>query len=311
MAKYLATCATESAQPLFTTYRGHRVATNPPPGGGLMIVMMLNILEQFDLAAMGHNSPDYIAVVSEAMKIATVDKDTRIGDPRFVDVPLAELCSKSYAARMADPTQRPILIRHLEHHEPEPIEGAGVEHRIESVEHSRRRRRLQQTVVEKRAEEALHRSETRLAAIREAEMIMEKDPPTAALVLLVAFLIIESRVAAPLMPLSLFKLRSVSAANVIAVLWAAGMFAWFFISALYMQLVLGYTPMSVGLAFLPASSVKRELRARRLVPGLRVSVTLARCRGCLMWPRAFARGVGRRGLRRRSRPRWRSPWRRP
>jgi gamma-glutamyltranspeptidase/glutathione hydrolase len=78
------------------------VATNPPPGGGLMIVLMLNILEHFDLAAMGHNSPDYIAVVSEAMKIATVDKDTRIGDPRFVDLPLAELCSKAYAARMAD-----------------------------------------------------------------------------------------------------------------------------------------------------------------------------------------------------------------
>ena len=98
----LATCATESAQPLFTTYRGHKVATNPPPGGGLMIVIMLNILEHFDLAAMGHNSPDYIAVVSEAMKIATVEKDSRIGDPRFVEIPLAELCSKEYAARMAE-----------------------------------------------------------------------------------------------------------------------------------------------------------------------------------------------------------------
>jgi EmrB/QacA subfamily drug resistance transporter len=77
----------------------------------------------------------------------------------------------------------------------------------------------------------------------------------AALALFIAFLFIESRVAAPLMPLSLFKLRSVSAANVIAVLWAAGMFAWFFISALYLQLVLGRGPMEVGLAFLPANVI--------------------------------------------------------
>lgn len=77
----------------------------------------------------------------------------------------------------------------------------------------------------------------------------------AALALMVAFLVIETRVANPLMPLSLFRSRNVSAANVIGVLWAAGMFAWFFISALYMQLVLGYSPMQVGLAFLPANLI--------------------------------------------------------
>jgi gamma-glutamyltranspeptidase/glutathione hydrolase len=102
----LANCETVSADPLWTTYRGHRVATNPLPGGGLMIVMMLNILEHFDLAAMGHNSPDYIAVASEAMKIATVEKDQRIGDPRFVDVPQDELMSKAWAAKMADRIRR-------------------------------------------------------------------------------------------------------------------------------------------------------------------------------------------------------------
>jgi gamma-glutamyltranspeptidase/glutathione hydrolase len=102
----LADCATVSADPLSTTYRGHRVATNPLPGGGLMIVLMLNILENFDLAAMGHNSSDYIATVSEAMKIATVDKDQRMGDPAFVDVPQAELMSKDYAAAMAERIKR-------------------------------------------------------------------------------------------------------------------------------------------------------------------------------------------------------------
>jgi gamma-glutamyltranspeptidase/glutathione hydrolase len=102
----LADCRTENCEPLWTTYRGHRVATNQPPGGGLMIVLMLNILENFDLAAMGHNSADYIATVSEAMKIATAEKDARMGDPRFVDIPMAELTSKEFAARMAERIRR-------------------------------------------------------------------------------------------------------------------------------------------------------------------------------------------------------------
>jgi EmrB/QacA subfamily drug resistance transporter len=73
--------------------------------------------------------------------------------------------------------------------------------------------------------------------------------------LLIAFLVIESRVREPLMPLALFKLRNVATANSAAVLWAAAMFAWFFISALYLQLVLGYNPMQVGLSFLPANLI--------------------------------------------------------
>ncbi len=97
----LATCETEHTAPLRSRYRDFEVATNPPPGGGLMIIEMLNILENFDLAGIGHNSPDYIATLSEAMKIATVDKDTRMGDPRFVDIPMEELMSKDYAATMA------------------------------------------------------------------------------------------------------------------------------------------------------------------------------------------------------------------
>jgi len=73
--------------------------------------------------------------------------------------------------------------------------------------------------------------------------------------LLAIFLAIEARVRHPLMPLRLFRLRNVSIANVIGVLWAAAMFAWFFISALYLQLVLGSSPMQVGLAFLPANLI--------------------------------------------------------
>jgi EmrB/QacA subfamily drug resistance transporter len=73
--------------------------------------------------------------------------------------------------------------------------------------------------------------------------------------LMAIFLGIEARVGAPLMPLGLFRLRNVSTANLVGVLWAAAMFAWFFISALYLQLVLAYTPMQVGLAFLPANLI--------------------------------------------------------
>ena len=77
----------------------------------------------------------------------------------------------------------------------------------------------------------------------------------AAAALMVLFLTIEARVESPLMPLGLFRLRNVATANVVGVLWAAAMFAWFFVSALYMQLVLGYSPMEVGLAFLPANLI--------------------------------------------------------
>ncbi|MGE0797683.1 MAG: DHA2 family efflux MFS transporter permease subunit [Lautropia sp.] len=85
-------------------------------------------------------------------------------------------------------------------------------------------------------------------------------PPTLALlaaaVLLAAlFLVIEARVGAPLMPLGLFRLRNVTVANVVGMLWAAAMFAMFFISALYLQQVLGYSPMQVGLAFLPSNLI--------------------------------------------------------
>ena len=77
----------------------------------------------------------------------------------------------------------------------------------------------------------------------------------AAAVLLAVFGWIEARTGSPLMPLALFKLRNVATANVVGVLWAAAMFAWFFLSALYLQLVLGYSPLEVGLAFLPANLI--------------------------------------------------------
>ena len=94
--------------PLWGEYRGYRVSTNQPPGGGVMLIEMLNILENFDLRKIGHNSAEYLRVVAEAMKRATIDKDAHVGDPRFVDVPVGHLTDKGYAAKAADEIRRGI-----------------------------------------------------------------------------------------------------------------------------------------------------------------------------------------------------------
>jgi EmrB/QacA subfamily drug resistance transporter len=70
-----------------------------------------------------------------------------------------------------------------------------------------------------------------------------------------AFLAIESHVRAPLVPLRLFRLRNLSTASGIGILWSGAMFAWFFMVALYLQLVLGYSPLQIGLAFLPGNLI--------------------------------------------------------
>ena len=77
----------------------------------------------------------------------------------------------------------------------------------------------------------------------------------ASAVLLAIFLVIEARVRWPLVPLRLFLLRNIAVSNTVGVLWAGAMFAWFFLTALYLQLVLGYSPLQVGLAFLPGNLV--------------------------------------------------------
>jgi gamma-glutamyltranspeptidase/glutathione hydrolase len=102
----LTACKVEEGKPLWGSYRGLKIATNPPPGGGTMLLEMLNILEHFDLRALGHNSPAYIAIVAEAMKIGAVDRDQNLGDPRFVEVPVERLLSKEHAAAMAARIER-------------------------------------------------------------------------------------------------------------------------------------------------------------------------------------------------------------
>jgi gamma-glutamyltranspeptidase/glutathione hydrolase len=90
--------------PVRTTYRGHTVIAMPPPtSGGLAIVETLNLLEGFDLPGAGPGSADAIHLMAEAQKIAWADRNAYVGDPGFVNVPVAELASKAYAdARRAE-----------------------------------------------------------------------------------------------------------------------------------------------------------------------------------------------------------------
>jgi gamma-glutamyltranspeptidase / glutathione hydrolase len=87
--------------PITGTYRGYDVVSMPPPSsGGVAVVTMLNILEAYDLAAMGHNSPDYIHHLAEAMRRAYRDRAEHLADADFADVPLRRLTSKEHAARL-------------------------------------------------------------------------------------------------------------------------------------------------------------------------------------------------------------------
>jgi gamma-glutamyltranspeptidase / glutathione hydrolase len=88
--------------PLWGTYRGYRVSSNRPPGGGVLLLQMLNILEHFALRGLEHNSAEYVRVVAETMKRATIDKDRYVGDPKFVEVPVDRLIGKAYAKDLAE-----------------------------------------------------------------------------------------------------------------------------------------------------------------------------------------------------------------
>jgi gamma-glutamyltranspeptidase/glutathione hydrolase len=88
-------------EPASTTYRGLTVYKHGFNSQGPALLEMLNILETFDLRALGHNSADYLHVVTEAMKMAYADRDSYYADPAFVKVPARGLLSKDYAKQRA------------------------------------------------------------------------------------------------------------------------------------------------------------------------------------------------------------------
>ena len=80
-------------------YRGYEVFSMPPPSsGGVHVVQMLNILEGYDLKAMGHNSAQYIHTLTETMKHVYADRSKYLGDPDYFDVPVSALIDENYAA---------------------------------------------------------------------------------------------------------------------------------------------------------------------------------------------------------------------
>ncbi len=87
------------AEPVHTTFRGYDIYSNPSTSrGGFEVAMQLNLVEGFDLRAMGHNSAETLHVLAEAIKVAKSDIYHYVGDPEFTDIPVAGLLSKEYAA---------------------------------------------------------------------------------------------------------------------------------------------------------------------------------------------------------------------
>ena len=93
----LATYATRIEEPASVDYRGHTVCKCGPWTQGPFLLQSLRLLEGADVKSLGHDSPDYIHQVTEAMKLAFADRDIYYGDPLFAEIPLEQLLSKSYA----------------------------------------------------------------------------------------------------------------------------------------------------------------------------------------------------------------------
>ena len=90
-------------EPLVGNYKDFKIVTMPPPSsGGVHLIQMLNVLSNFDLKKLGHNSRDYILLLTEVMKYAYADRSKYLGDPDFYEVPVSKLIEQVYAASIAN-----------------------------------------------------------------------------------------------------------------------------------------------------------------------------------------------------------------
>ena len=113
--KDLADCRSRWETPISTTYHGHTVYEAPPNSSGHVLLQELNIVEQFDLKALGCNTPESIHLMVEAKKLAFADREAYMADPDWVDVPVAGMLSKQYAAeraRLIDPARAAAEVGH-------------------------------------------------------------------------------------------------------------------------------------------------------------------------------------------------------
>jgi len=96
--KDLAQCCSRWEEPISTTYRGYTVYEAPPNSSGHVLLQELNLVEHFDLKALGCNTPESVHAMVEAKKLAFIDREAYLADPDFVDVPVEGLISKEYAS---------------------------------------------------------------------------------------------------------------------------------------------------------------------------------------------------------------------
>lgn len=115
------------SDPAYGTYRGYHIYSTPPASsGGTHIVQLLNILENFPIGAMKHNSPQYLHTLAEAMKLVFADRGKYMADTAFVDVPLRGLTSKDYAKKLAGKIEMYKVMEEVLPDDPWPFDGAGM-----------------------------------------------------------------------------------------------------------------------------------------------------------------------------------------
>src|SRR6202035_2842134 len=118
-------------EPVSVNYRGYDVFELPPNGQGIAALQILNILEGFDLRAMGRNSPETLHTMIEAKKIAWADRAKFYADPDFAKIPLAGLLSKSYAAERRKLIDANHAAKTVEAGNPEDGDGAPSRRSVE------------------------------------------------------------------------------------------------------------------------------------------------------------------------------------
>jgi len=115
-------------KPITGTYRGYTVVTAPPPSGGTHVLQLLNILEHFDLAALGEQSTAAAHVWAEACKLVFADRSKYSADPDFVKVPYAGLASKAYATTLAALIKPDAVMKNPEAGDPSKYESGSTTH---------------------------------------------------------------------------------------------------------------------------------------------------------------------------------------
>jgi gamma-glutamyltranspeptidase/glutathione hydrolase len=100
-AEDLASYVPVTCAPVRGRYRGHEIASNPPPGSGVTLIQMLQILEHFDLASLQHGSAAHLDLVARAMAAAHCDRERWLADPAFTPVPVDSMLSPERAAMWA------------------------------------------------------------------------------------------------------------------------------------------------------------------------------------------------------------------